>query len=1209
VVVGVAAAGCVLDRAPNGFGRTPPGPGALVRFDLAHRPLPEIPLPCDVATWPDPTSRTGLRVNVSQIAPTAIERQARQRLSEMEGWGTYAPLTVSFDVDRAEPDYADYRGAALDLRNLEARHQGDDYDFADDAVYLVDLETGVPQLLDLGAGNFPYTLKQLDGSGANDTRRSERNLLFETVDESASGAVLSYAPQRDTDFDGVIDRPNLDTLEACPDPDPECDDPDAAAVYESEDCRGRRQERDRCIADHLLTWYERETDTLILRPLLPLREMRRYAVVLTDRLIDGRGNAVKSPFEHVFHATERAVAARVAEILNDPSLGSYFGDLHQTSLDHVSFLWSFTTQPTVDDLRRLRDGLYGLGPFGRWGAEFAPQVELQRAAGLTAGLAAGAPDQPGWQSSEQGLAAGCPDASESLFVLQLDSLRDRAEDLLVEGFGLEPGPGLQLLLRRWEAIDRMVIGTFRVPFLLAGGSTSTDPDAAFELDFASGAGEVAEDVVQLWLVIPKETGEHRQPFDVSIYAHRLAGSFVELLRYAGNMAEHGLATVGINAVGHGLVFDQEASALAAEAVLAGRCYAPFFDALQLGRARDLNRDGVRDSGGGFWSGDLFHMRDTLRQSVLDHIQLVRLLRSFGTGAGTMLCRDEADRDTPVRPCDLDRDGTADAAGDFDGDGVPDLGGPDAQYGTWGQSLGGILSAIHGAIDPYVTVAAPGSAGGGLTDVGTRSVAGGAAEALLLRLWGPLLVTVPSDSRPSCSPSSTDRDRCTSCGDGQLSLRWVLPEVHGTGEVEITCLGRGAIDDTTVLVRNLDNDEVRCASVNTAQRFRIGLPATAGDRVSITFWDGRHRVDRYDSCLLQGEPELVLVVESSAPASGFGHIRQTPALRRLIGLAQAALEPGDPVSFAPLYALRPSLDPYGQPAAPKALLTLHTIGDMQVPISAGIALARASGALPMLRPDQAERYPEYRDHATPSALFDALGGRTPNQALIDHHVVEGITALARHPASPGCADSSNAAALSATYLDRSGDQAACFPTGCTPETEATADSRICPPDTQCVLEPGQAEGLCTPEPLGAIPCEEALWDADDLDEGAQQYLEQRSDPPHRLARLAAPAAGRPLAEIWAPRLQGVPFGSNAAAYRPRAGPRGRLVALLDAYAVPAGEHGFGHGEPCRAFDHGTYLTNLVARFVQSGGTDLYYLSHPASHRCLASQTPSCSYGDR
>src|SRR5437868_9614606 len=124
-VATLAGASCMVDQAPD-FGTAPVGPGARVRYDLGNRPLPAIPLPNDTATWPDPTSRTGLRINASLIAPTTIERQARQRFSQMEGWGTYAPLSVSFDVLRCDPNaehndpncYTAYDGPALNLDNL-----------------------------------------------------------------------------------------------------------------------------------------------------------------------------------------------------------------------------------------------------------------------------------------------------------------------------------------------------------------------------------------------------------------------------------------------------------------------------------------------------------------------------------------------------------------------------------------------------------------------------------------------------------------------------------------------------------------------------------------------------------------------------------------------------------------------------------------------------------------------------------------------------------------------------------------------------------------------------------------------------------------------------------------------------------------------------------------------------------------------------------
>ncbi len=1235
-------ASCMVDKAPDGFGVTPPGPGAKVRYDLGNRPLPAIPLPNDAATWPDPTSRTGLRINASLIAPTNIERQARTRFSQMEGWGTFAPMSVSFDIDRSQPGYESYAGAALNLDNVRQRHQGDDYDFQNDAVYLVNLATGVPVPLDLGAGNFNYTLKKLDKYWANDTRASERNLLFETIDETG-GARSSYDPQYDSDFDGTLDRPNLLKQDGCPAPDPLCDVPEkAGAAYDEDACVQKRRTRDRCIADQLLYWYERETDTLIMRPLLPLDEMTRYALVVTDRLIDGKGNPVRSPFNFVYHAAQRHAAEEVAAAIDAGAHADYFGDIAGTGLTHVAFLWQFTTQPTVDDMKRLRDGLYGQGPFARWAEQYPPQLELQRAVGLANGLAAGAEDGPNWPTSDLGQKTGCPLKAKNLWVVNYAGLKQQIKQLLVQGFGIDDGPAAHLLLRRMDAIDHMVIATFQSPFLLEGGPKSTDPNAAFHLNYGTGEGEETSDTVQVWMVVPKSTAKFKQPFDVNIYGHGYTGNFIELILYAGNMAEHGLATVGINAMGHGLVFDNEGQKTAAAAALGAACYKPLFDAFTLGRTRDLDRDGVQDSGGDFWSSYLFHTRDGVRQSILDHVQLVRIMRAFGSAP--MTCRNDGNHVTPVAACDPDGDGKPALSGDFDDDGVVDLGGPDARYGTWGESLGGILSGIHGAIDAYVTSAVPGSGGGGLTDIGVRSFQGGVIEAVLLRIWGPLMVTVPVignkdvTNPPKCTGPSSNA-RCTICNIGQLSLRWILPDVNGTGEVEIECIDPATIANTTVLVHNIDNDEVRCASVDDVQRFRVGLPASDGDRVIVSFWKGKHQINNYKDCVLT-TTDLVHQVtqwgkgrylqgaqngagtascdsdtcaafqgrffgqgsELTSPGDGYGIIRQTPSLRRFIMLAQAALEPGDPISFAPYYALKTMPDPFGNAIAPHALLTLNTIGDMNVPLNSGIAQARAAGAVPFFRPDQKDLYPEYVDYVTPPELYDALGGRTPNRELIDRNVIEGITKLARHPAGPQCETSANAKSAGGLWVDADGNPQKCFPTGCSAQTESKPETRVCHPDSHC----DTTTGACLPNQLGRTTCEEALWDVDNLDEGGQQYFEQDSPVPLRLARLTGSARKLPITQVWAPRILGRPFSKDDTAYKPQPAPDGRLTALLDAYTVPQGEHTFVNGEPCQSFDHGTYLTNLVARFFQSNGTDIYYLSHPTTHRCLAAQVQSCDY---
>lgn len=54
------------------------GTGPRITWDLGHQPLPEVPLPNDIATRADPNSPTGLRINASLVAPTATSAWERE---------------------------------------------------------------------------------------------------------------------------------------------------------------------------------------------------------------------------------------------------------------------------------------------------------------------------------------------------------------------------------------------------------------------------------------------------------------------------------------------------------------------------------------------------------------------------------------------------------------------------------------------------------------------------------------------------------------------------------------------------------------------------------------------------------------------------------------------------------------------------------------------------------------------------------------------------------------------------------------------------------------------------------------------------------------------------------------------------------------------------------------------------------------------------
>ncbi|MBX3127209.1 MAG: hypothetical protein KF718_10870 [Polyangiaceae bacterium] len=1191
LALGLGSAGCGVDEIPTGLKRTPDGAGPKVRFDLYHKPLPEVPLPSDSAMWPDPSSRTGLRVNASVVAPTSIEATARKKFDTLEGWGTYAPITVAFDKQGKDDGRP-----AIDLANVISRHQKDDYELADDAIYLVNLETGVPVFLDLGEGAFQYVVREKYRYWRNDTRQLEQNLMWDTADEtidpltglrdpsrlSASGVPI-YKPEWDTDFDGVLDRPNLADVDGCP------TQVDVALDKVTETAR------DQCMGDKLLTWYERETDTIIARPLLPLEEKTQYAVVITNRLTDPDGRPVRSPFDFVYHPAQEEGIKKLKAHLSNPELASYYGDIGGKGLEQVAFTWTFTTQPVVEDLRLIRDGLYGKGPLARLAKQFPAKADLTRAVGLVdlEAIADGAEEPAGWESDSR-----CKDKLKNFYIVRFDEVKTTLRELANQGFGFE-GPTLESLIASFDAISHIVVGSVRSPFFIEGGPQGKDPNASFALDFQTGEGKIYEDKVQFLITIPKAGGDRQQPYPVAYYGHGYTSSSLESLGFAGTLAAQGIASVGMNATFHGLELGESELQLAKN-LFQGVCHAPFASGLLTGRARDLDGNLTRDSGGDYWTSYLFHTRDVVRQSAVDLLQLFRVFKSFD--GKTM-----SDQD-------YDGDGAPDLAGDFDGDGVPDIGGPGVGMHAWGQSLGGILAPFVAALDPQVVSAAPTAGSGGLLDVGSRTFQGGAFEGIYLRNFGPLLVGIPAQEFHDQGKANE-----TKCSKDQISLRFVVVDVNKAREVEFQCTDRQPFaQGGTAFVTNLRNGEKRCARMDDEGRFRIGIPSSLGDKLEVQLWDEPDVVDSYSGetgcnptvsdehravlitkwgagLVPEGAPDPNGVIEGPvctatdgcsrfqdkyyaagsplvAIAEGFGHIRQTPSLRRFMNLASNIIDPGDPINYAPYFALKPLTDPFGNLHPPTGMLNVVTVGDMNVPLSSGIALGRVAGALPFLTPDAAERYPAYADYVTPAAIYSSLGGKTPNRVLVDNHVMEGINRLRRHPP----------ASCGRNELPVTLEDVVCHPNCSESDTSACLSGQTC------------VSGRCVAAPVSDNDCAQYLYDADVLDEGQSLYGEAEAAVPLRMGRIAVPATPDTINAVWAPRLKGVPFGPDSSGWSANA----RIVAQLQAYIEPKGVHGFEPSAPCENWDSGQYMTNLIGRFFASSGTDLYYLSHPTSHHCLA-----------
>jgi hypothetical protein len=1135
----LVVAACSVDTIPTALRATPPGTGPAIVFDMLARPLPDIPTPNDIATFADPTSRTGRRLNASLVAPTRLERAAREQFDEMEGWGTYAPITVRFAQEPGRPAGE----AAIDLQDVQNRMSGDGWDLTNDPVYVINLNTGVPVLLDAGTGNYPLTVLDPTLYFPNDPRASSQNLVYETANEAVGACADGvYRPRCDTDFDGVLDRPDtLGTVSP-----PQIDG-----------------------VDNLLTWYERQTDTMVLQPVLPMQEKTEYAVVLTDRLRGPDGQPVRSPFPAVYHPAQESGIARLQAILSDSTRSNYYGGIAGSGLDHVAFAWTFTTEPVQEDMLLLRDGIYGKGPFSYFANDF-PTSSLQ-AFPMVGTTVSPSDETPGWQKTPT-----CAKLLKTPYVVHWADIEPTLSSFLPVLAAAFQANFSTAQLDEFidglnEYVDYLVIGTYDSPYLM-GDPQSPDPDLHFDVNFQTGAGDVRHTPIPWLAAIPKTTTAHKPPFDVAYWRHGTGAFDLEAIVHAAHYAREGIALVSMDAPGHGLALSQGEQTLLG-ALLKGACLGPTTTAMAASRAIDLNGDGTPDSGGLIWSAHLMHTRDGMRQSVLDGVQLNRMLKGFDgkTKSGQ----------------DYNGDGNPndDLAGDFNGDGIVDFGGPKATYSSSGGSFGGLVAQVSGAIDPTFTSTVPVSGAGGYVHVAVRSELTPAP--VLEEIIGPLIVAVPASARP---PTSTGP--ITQCTGKQMSVRWVVDNLANSSEIEIACLEPSELaSGMTVVAIDVDSGIKSCARTLPDGSFRVPLPTTIGDRVDVTVYKGADVVDSYATCDVTSAATLVRDIDTweqpatsftpvatpgltctsqsgcaqfwqnfypvgstlVAPQEGLGYLRQSPDFRRLMNLAQAALDPADPVNFAGMYLLSPPSDWNGNATPPRPIVDVHTVGDPIVPTGTGMAFSRAAGLLPFLPPSAADTMPEYADWATPPALWDAWNGRSPDQVMIDGYEMEGVSRLEREPLPAGCG---------VNYMS--------------PTTKA------------CNMPP----------PNDAATCAQTLYDGDYLGEATQNIYQQHPTPPLRVARIVGmhPSSSAQLNSVWAPRIQGAPFSLDGS-WTP--GPP--IAGMVNAYIEPLGVHDLIFGDPCRAWDGTTYMDDLLVRYFATQGTDLYFLTHARSHECLATQT--------
>ena len=1087
VLVGVVfLSACDGGGIPTGWRATPAGEGPRIVWDLHAGTLPEIPLPNDVATWPDPTSPTGMRLNASTFVPTHLEARTRSLFDELDGWGTFAPISVAFDED-------------IDLDDLLARQGGADHfhesDFPEHAIYLVDLETGLPVPLDLQSGSFPYVATHTDQYFDNDPRAGESNVLFETVEEDANdNGVLD--PGEDTDFDGVLDHPS--TIERSPGTDP------LATV------------------DGMAWFYERETRTLIVRPMLPLRPRTEYAVILTQRLVGERtGAPVRSPFPHVHHVRQTDALAELPALLAaHPEL---YGSLATGGWSEVAFAWTFTTQSVTDDLDTIREGLYGRGTMARLSDEFpVDAVPLEMQTGR-----------------------GCADPGPRIYVAPGDQVRNALGEIAELAFGLSPEATAQLL-SSYATLSHVVTVVFESPYFFADPEHE-DLEDAFDMDWQTGRARTTREALTMTIYVPTEGADRAQPFSPTLYVHGHGSNAAEVLTYGGLVLQHGNALVTINAHGHGLDLDAGTRNII-RSLFASECIEGTADALILGRARDLDGNGSLDSGADFWTAYIFHTRDSVRQTIVDEMMAVRVLRSFdGTRRAGAVTIPRLDEEPWAFDGDYDGDGTADLAGDFDGNGVPDVGGTDVPYAMAGGSLGGIITGVMAGMEPAISTFVPVVGGGGLADVAIRTENGAVLRAMLLRVMGPLVVTTPV----------TGPGDDTSCAAGDVSVRVLAPLLTEAVRTEIACLPAAEVSgDDLLVVRNLTNGEVGCAGATGAEagRFRVPIASDEGDawviehyrhgRDLVHFGDCTFEGDapapdrvietweveagagegRCDSCATFGETTWAMGDPLVSPAPGFGRRRQTPDFRRLVMLAQIGLERGDPINYVRRVFLEPITAP-DAPARPRNILVTHTDGDPNVCIATGFSMARAAGVLPFLPTDAPAHLRDFRAPAS----FEAArpGFASPNDVLVDFHAIEGLARLERHPVAGG----------------------------------------------------GEA----------------FLADVDDLSDGRLFFAaDGETQLPPAMGGLAPVTVAPPLR--WSRRSRAMTGPMDDAVWTYEAGEPSSGVVMP--YVVPRGIHGFTDiFDSTVGFDMAAYMFNMLGRYTARDGTDIPYLTDPVGHACL------------
>ena len=720
--------------------------------------------------------------------------------------------------------------------------------------------------------------------------------------------------------------------------------------------------------------YEVSTHTLDIRPILPMQSGAQYAVVLTKKLKgwDKNGNygPIQSPFSIINHDSQTVPLTRALASLEKVGVKT----------EDIAFAWTLTIGDLAKTFSSLRDGLYGNGPFG-WLNDAVPNKMFaidKMDIPFDGNITTYPPDNPyptvAWDHD---------------YVLQGEFL-DRMIGLINT---VQPG-----------VADAFHYGDYALFGEMETADLRNTPDRVWVIDKHAGTvGQQQGDTVVMdtkvktqkvpfLLVVPKTTANHKPPFPVLVYAHAAGSSRIEALLMADRLAQSGIATFSIDAVGHGPIFTSALEFLGQNVGLvrslvgslifpdADKQFPPemsddaAFKAMEKngfiaelatkGRAFDDNGDCVITNDEGYFSPNAFRLRDSMRQTAFDYLTAVRMLRALSQANVPVPPKDPAHATKEQLMPSL-------LAGDFNCDGILDIGGefmvgtdgkpypsksvnadgsPRMQpqpYFMMGISLGAVHTSLTAPLEPFIVAAAPNVPGAGLADVFLRTDLSEVAGPLMAKISGVMVVGCPmgadkngeNHARLSLNDDSNDCSRQTFsshrdwnhggvCVDAPVDVSAAYPVQLDGGD--LAHLGEIlAPVGAKIRVRDVTAGTQAEGKVDPDGGFTVAISADIGDELQVEIFGQ--------------DGNIVSHARMLSPYEGLGKPRNTPDFRKFVQLAANVLEGADAITVADRVLMDPL--PGRQPEWPVTnMLMMLAIGDSTVVFSQGLALARTIGLM-------------------------------------------------------------------------------------------------------------------------------------------------------------------------------------------------------------------------------------------------------------------------